>query len=322
MNLKQLAHIAALSDTLCFCKAAERVCLSQSALSKSIASLEAELGIRIFERTTNSVSIAPAGQFVIDHAKHLLSEASNFSKSIDYLKTGMLGSASIGSGPFPAACFLNASVREFHQHYPRVSLNLRVDHWKNLLAELKHGQIDFFIADVRSIDDDPMLDLTPIGGITVGLFCDHEHPLAVRNRRHKIKPREILDFTFASVSLPALVFHELKQSIGLGHNDTFQASIECDNIALIKDLIPGSDIIFVGSNRMMDDLIRSGTVTKLDIPMSRNRFGEWALVKVRNRTLAPSAGILAQMVVDSVRTGSKADDDLYGFKGNKPLNFL
>src|SRR3546814_4287605 len=94
MNLKQLSHVITLSETLHFNKAAKQMCLCQSALSKSIAALEEELGIRIFERTTNKVTITPAGQFVISHAKHVVSEARNFSKSIEFLKTGALGNAS------------------------------------------------------------------------------------------------------------------------------------------------------------------------------------------------------------------------------------
>jgi len=56
--------------------------------------------------------------------------------------------------------------------------------------------------------------------------------------------------------------------------------------------------------------------------MSRNRFGEWALVQIKNRTLTPSATLMAGMLIDLVREGSLKDDKKYGYKGNKPLNFL
>lgn len=322
MNLKQLGHVLALSETLSFSKAAERVHLSQSALSKSISSLEDELGLKIFERTTNSVSIAPVGQFVIDHARHLLSEATNFSKNVEYLKTGALGSVSVGAGPFPATCFLADGVRVFHKRYPKVSLSLRIDYWKNLLTDLHAGLIDFFIADIRNIDDDPMLRTTPIGGLTLALFCDRNHPLVAADPGRKIKPRELLGYTFASVSLPNLVFNEFKQSLGLDSDDSFAVNLECDDIALINRLIPASDIIFVSSNLMMEAALQAGDVVKLNLPMSRNRFGEWALVQIKNRTLTPSATLMAGMLIDLVREGSLKDDKKYGYKGNKPLNFL
>lgn len=322
MNLRQLEHVLVLSETLSFSKAAERVHLCQSALSKSISSLEEELGVKIFDRTTNSVSIAPAGQFVIDRARHLLSEATNFSKNVEYFKTGALGSVSVGAGPFPATCFLADGVRAFHKLYPKVSLSLRIDHWKNLLADLHAGQIDFFIADIRNIDDDPMLRSTPIGGLTLALFCDRNHPLVTPDPERRIKPQELLDYTFASVSLPNLVFNEFKQSLGLESDDSFAVNLECDDIALINRLIPDSDIIFVSSNLMMESALQAGKVAKLNLPMARNRFGEWALVQIKNRTLTPSATLMADLLIDLVRKGSLDDDQKYSHKANRPLNFL
>lgn len=322
MNLRQLSHVVVLSETLSFCKAAERVHLSQSALSKSISSLEDEMGIKIFERTTNSVAVTPTGLYVVEHARHLLSQATNFRKNIEYLKTGALGRVAVGSGPFPAACFLDAGIREFHRRHPKVSLTLRIDYWENLLTELRAGKIDFFMADIRNIDDDPMLHITPIGGLTVALFCDRQHPLVAGDPLRPVDPKDLLNYTFASVSLPNSVFHELKQSMGLGHNDTFAVDIECDDIALINRLIPGSDIVFVSSHLMMEERFYNPDIVKLNLPMSRNRFGEWALVRIKNRTLTPSATLLADLLVELVRAGSVADHAKHGFEGNRPLNFL
>ena len=322
MNLKQVSHVVAVAEALSFSKAARRVHLSQSALSKSISSLEEEIGIQIFERSTNKVEITPAGQHVIAHARHLASEATNFRKNIEYLKTGEMGSVSVGAGPFPATCFLDMGIRAFHRQYPRVPLNLRIDHWGNLLAELRAGRIDFFIADIRDLEDDAMLDITPVGGMTVTLCSDHKHPLVSAAPDRQVNAKEMLQYTFATVSLPAMMFLELKRSMGLGRDDTFAVKIECDDIALLNRLIPDSDIILATSNMMMETHLKHPDIIRLNVPMARNRFGEWALVKIKGRTLTPSATLLASVLVDLIRQGSQADDARYGFKGNAPLNFV
>lgn len=314
MNLKQLTHIVTLAETLSFSRAAERVCLSQSALSKSIATAEEEFGVQIFDRSTNNVSITPTGEFVVGHARNLLAEARNFSKNVEYLKTGAMGSVALGAGPFPAMAFLDAGLREFHKRYPKVSLRIRIDHWKNLLLDLREGRLDFFVADVRDIADDPMLDIIPVGGLTVALFCDHRHPLVARDPKRLIQPHEILDYTFASVSLPTVVFHELKRSLGLERNDVFAVNLECDDIALIKRLLPGSDIIFGASNLMMEQELQAGQIVRLNRPMSKNRFGEWGVVQIKNRTLTPSANLLASLFIELIRKGSREDEEKYGFK--------
>ena len=322
INLKQLSHVIAVADTLSFSQAARQVHLSQSALSKSISSLEAEIGILIFDRNTSKVEITPAGEHVISHARHLLSEATNFSKNLEYLKTGAMGHISVGAGPFPAITFLDTGIRAFHQQHPRVSLNLRIDNWGNLLTELHAGNLDFFIADIRDLEDDARLDITPVGGLTLTLCCDHKHPLLADGPDRPIAPRELLQYTLATVRLPNMMFLELKHSMGLGRDETFATQIQCDNVTLLHRLIPDSDIILVTLNRVMDGLRRHPNIVRLNVPMTRNRFGEWALVQIRGRTLTPSAALLADQLTTQFRAGALADDTRYGFKDNSPLNFM
>ncbi len=321
MNIKQLNHIVTLSETLNFSKAAERVHLSQSALSKSISSFEEEIGILIFDRSKNTVAVTPTGQFVIEHARHLIGSLTSFNKNIEYLKTGNQGTVKVGAGPFPAKCFLHLAIRQFRERYPKVSIDIRIDNWRSLLGLLKDREIDYFIADIRSLEDDPELDIHPIGGLTLALFCDPAHPLVCHDPERLIRPREILDYTFASVSLPSLVFSELKHSLGLNHNDTFSVDLKCDDMGLITRLVPQSDIIFLSSHLMMEEALREGAVVRLNIPMTRNRFGEWALVQIKGQTLVPAAENFAQMVTDIVRDGSLVDHEQYGMKRNEPLNF-
>lgn len=321
MNIKQLNHIVTLSETLNFSKAAERVYLSQSALSKSISSFEQEIGILIFDRTKNTVAITPAGSFVIEHARHLIGALTSFNKNIEYLKTGKQGTIKIGAGPFPAKCFLHHAIGEFRKHYPKISIDIRIDNWSSLLALLKDREIDYFIADIRSLEDDPELKITPIGGLTLALFCDPSHPLVREHPKRKIKPQEILSYTFASVSLPALVFSELKHSLGLDHNDTFSVDFKCDDMGLITRLVPQSDIIFLSSHLMMEEALRDKTVVRLNIPMTRNRFGEWALVQIKGQKLVPGSENFAQMIIDIVRKGTLLDHEKYGLEKNEPLNF-
>lgn len=322
MNLKQISHVLALADTLNFNKAAKLVHLSQSALSKSIAALEQELGIQIFERSTAKVQIAPTGQHVLLLARHLMSEATSFRKNIEYLKTGELGSVAVGSGPFPAACFLDEGIRQFHRRYPSVSMNLRIDHWANLMAALRSGEIDFFTADIRNLENDASFDIVPLGGVTIAMCCCPEHPLVAQDPMREIDARELLPYTFATVKLPPRMFFELKQSMGLERDQTFAATIESDDIYLLNRIMPGSDVILATSNLMMNERLGGTGLVKLNLRMNSNRFGEWALVKMKDRTLTPSASLLADLLIDLIRQGSLDDEAQHGSPANAPLNFL
>lgn len=113
------------------------------------------------------------------------------------------------------------------------------------------------------------------------------------------------------------MFHELKRNLGLESNDVFAVNLECDDIALIKRLLPDSDIIFAGSNLMMEKETQAGKVVRLNMPMNKNRFGEWGMVQIKNRTLTPSADLLANLFIKLIREGSHEDQEKYGVKNTK-----
>ena len=72
MELRQLRYFVAVADTLNFCRAAESLYVSQSALSKQISELERELGVTLFNRDRRSVELTAAGQLLLPEAKDIL----------------------------------------------------------------------------------------------------------------------------------------------------------------------------------------------------------------------------------------------------------
>ncbi len=80
MTLKQLKAFLVLARTLNYANAANELCLSQSALSLSIKTLEEELGGKLFKRNTRRVEITPEGQSLIPYAKKLLANWEDMEK--------------------------------------------------------------------------------------------------------------------------------------------------------------------------------------------------------------------------------------------------
>ena len=86
MELNQLQQIVAVADENVLSRAAEKLHISQSALTRSIQRLEDELGIQLFERTKNSMKLNEAGKIVVNHARHVLKEASALVSSLEAFK--------------------------------------------------------------------------------------------------------------------------------------------------------------------------------------------------------------------------------------------
>ena len=106
MNIKHLEHLLALADTGSFSRAAEKLFLTQSALSRSIQSLEIDLGAKVLDRIGKRNELTPLGQDVVARARHIVREAAELRQSAKLLQDGGRGSISVGLGSGPAALLL------------------------------------------------------------------------------------------------------------------------------------------------------------------------------------------------------------------------
>ena len=91
MNSKQMQYAVVLSETQNFSQAAAKLNISQPAFSKQIISLEKELGIILFNRDENPISLTAAGEFFVEKAKRIIFEEEVLIKTIEKYKTGENG---------------------------------------------------------------------------------------------------------------------------------------------------------------------------------------------------------------------------------------
>ena len=72
MDLRRIRHFVVLAETLTYRRAAERLHMAQPPLTVSIQKLEAELGTKLFERSSSGVALTPSGRAVLAEARKLL----------------------------------------------------------------------------------------------------------------------------------------------------------------------------------------------------------------------------------------------------------
>ena len=106
MNIKHLEHLLALADTGSFSRAAERSFITQSALSRSIQSLEQDLGGQVLDRIGKRNELTPLGLDVVSRARHIVRDAAELRHSAKLLQGGGRGSISVGLGSGPAALLM------------------------------------------------------------------------------------------------------------------------------------------------------------------------------------------------------------------------
>jgi|UPI000308A18B LysR family hydrogen peroxide-inducible transcriptional activator len=147
-SLKQLHYLVTLHETRHFSEAAERCFVSQSTLSKGIQNLEELIGCPLYEKKDKKSPLVftQAGEMVVSQGRELLA------KGQDLIELGnlcqgdaMQGQLKLGCIPTIAPFLLCDLVQEVNARYPQLNLLLREDTTANLLAALRHGELDVLI---------------------------------------------------------------------------------------------------------------------------------------------------------------------------------
>lgn len=142
MTLQQLEYIVAVYRLRHFGKAAEQCGVTQPTLSSMVQKLEDELGVRIFERSTQGVTPTAVGRLVVEQAWRVLTRARKIKEIVAEEKQSVAGEFTLGILPTIAPYLLPRFLRGLHEKYP--SLDLRVMEMKTdeTKRALTRGEID------------------------------------------------------------------------------------------------------------------------------------------------------------------------------------
>lgn len=185
-TIRQLEYLVELAECLSFRGAAARCHVTQPALSKQLQQLEAQLGLKLFERDTKRVLPTPAGREMAHLAKRLLVELDRMVEAGRGLGPALAGTLRIGVIPTIAPYLLPHVLPHIRQQFPQVRPLLREAKTGELVRELLDGGLDVLILAP---------DTTLVGVEVDRLFTDDfllaapaNHPLAsVRS----LKPKDL-----------------------------------------------------------------------------------------------------------------------------------
>lgn len=181
VQLRQLEHFEAVYRLRSFTRAARELYLSQSALSRSIQALEADLGQPLFDRSTHAVEPTDAAEALIGHAVDAVSSARTLIDSARLLRDGEGGSVAVGTGPYPARPLMTRAVRKLSTEHPGLQVSVVGGAASDLLAALVRRDLDFVVCDVSKAEESSFaaeIDTEPLPTEPLALVVGADHPLA------------------------------------------------------------------------------------------------------------------------------------------------
>lgn len=154
MNLKEQKYICVIAETGNITRAAEKLYISQSALSMYVNNLESILDIKLFDRAGKRFVLTEAGRLYVDKAKKMLALQEEFNAELASMKAGITGSIIIGVQLRRATGLLPPVMSSFRKEYPHIQVILLEGVREDLEAALYHDEIDILIDNLEDVRSD------------------------------------------------------------------------------------------------------------------------------------------------------------------------
>jgi DNA-binding transcriptional LysR family regulator len=180
VHVRDLRYFVAVAEELHFTRAAERLYVSQPALSKQIRALERQLGAELLRRDRHGVALTAAGAALLPHARNVLSAWEAGAAAVEATEADRRSTLVVGMSTSPGRGGLLPAVRSrFTAEHPEVTLRLRQLTWDDPTAGLADGGTDVAFVWLP-LPDEERYDWTPVAEEPRLLALPESHPLAAR----------------------------------------------------------------------------------------------------------------------------------------------
>lgn len=146
MKLNQLRAFLAVVETRNINRAADRLHLTQSAVSKSLRELEADLEVPLLVRTAQGMRLTEAGAAIADRARLINAEVARARQDIAALKGRLTGALTIGVAPVAGTAGVAKAILEFRKRNADVQITVVEERPGKLLTLMRDGTLDFAIS--------------------------------------------------------------------------------------------------------------------------------------------------------------------------------
>jgi DNA-binding transcriptional LysR family regulator len=181
MELRHLRYFVAVAEAGAFARAAARLHITQPALGRQVHDLEAELGVRLFERAGRRARLTTAGEGLLVRSRELLAGVDQLIEHAQAVRGGEVGSLRIGASPQAIQNVLAPFLARYVKSRPGVDIQLVEEGGLHTLGLVERGEVQLALAIRRGTD---RLDGRPLFPVRV---------LAAMSLRHRLARRSSLD---------------------------------------------------------------------------------------------------------------------------------
>lgn len=291
MEYRDLVYFRTVAEAGHMGRAAERLFLTQPALTKAMQRLEQSIGGAVFERQSRGITLTELGRVLLERGRVIEQVMKETHREMRGYALGEAGHIRFGCAPTLAKHYLPAVMRQLLEQSPDVTLDLDTNVSGPLLEALRQQRLDLVLTHVDGQIEG--FEVAPVLNDEVAIVASWDHPLAGRTST-------VRDLTEYNWVLPAAsgILPWLSDLLHRHGCPSPRAQVKATSILYLPTLIGGTQLLSLLSTRNLRDDVTGQHLTELNVEDARmvRKFG---LVCRQRDSLSPAARNLREIILQN-----------------------
>lgn len=306
IDLKLLQFAVVLGKHRHFGRAALALGISQPTLSRNIAALEKQLGLRVFERSRTDIAATPAGSDVLKMAEELVGRAEAISNRLEMMRDGRGGHLRIVASTYVCDLAVYPAIIELLNGDPPISIDVVEREWSGTIEMVLNDQAEFAVLDVGPMKKVPSLRVDAAGSLQAQIICRAGHPLLSKSG---LTPQDISQYRLVFLRRPIDWRFDTAEFDTYSTVDALTGSlvppVAISSCRGMFQVVANSDAITIGFSSQIRDDINSGRLALLDYDLGDRGTIQFGFAYKRQRTPLPSARAFMSLVRKHIRLAAR-----------------
>lgn len=240
MRTKSIQYFLEVAEEMSFTKAAQKLYISQQALSGHVARLEEEYGVVLFERKP-SLRLTEEGKRMVFYGRQILESEKNLRQAFADIHANCRGSLSVGMSRLRGSVMFPPLYAEYHKDYPNIAVELISDNTSQLNNLLLAGNVDVYLG--VDVAPDPFEARIPIATERMGCILHLDllrqyYPDSWEEKAAHLKKsaylEDLIDLPLIGLRRGARLRSSVDRLLKAGHEVNY--ALECDQTVISYDM--------------------------------------------------------------------------------------
>ena len=294
LETRQMLAFNELAKLGSFTKVADKLGLTQSAVSHTIKNLEKQLDVNLFQRLGKNVTLTIEGELLLTFSDQIIKQIKSAQDGIQNAKRPGYGRLRIGATVCISQYLLPSILREVRKIFPNYQIKVITEDTKKLISLLEKGELDYAIGLNLPISN--CLKSTKLFYDQIEMAISPMHSIC---NKQIICLEDIADEEFIYYKNSYETFHII-EDVFCNHPTTLKSSIQVGSMAAIKEMVKFGMGIGLLPKWTAPEEISSGTLEFRELPYDKTDR-VWCIYELKNDTLSAAKQTFIDICKDVIK---------------------